>query len=92
MRYKPKSAAALHIALGGFAFLEISRVRTSVRKAPNLDGGKEAARERAARTLVRQFTRGRMSADINDARLGCFLGWRFWLCRKLKHGCLLTLA
>lgn len=24
------------------AFLEISRVRSSVRKAPNLDGGKEA--------------------------------------------------
>jgi hypothetical protein len=32
----------------GYAFLEIPRVRSSVRKAPNLDGGKEAAREGAA--------------------------------------------
>jgi hypothetical protein len=34
----------------------------------------------------------RASADVSDALLGCFLGWRFWLCRKLKHCCLLTLA
>jgi tripartite-type tricarboxylate transporter receptor subunit TctC len=27
----------------GYAFLEIPRVRSSVRKAPNLNGGKEAA-------------------------------------------------
>src|SRR5262249_16384016 len=32
----------------GCAFLEFPRVRSSVRKAPNLDGGKEAAREGAA--------------------------------------------
>jgi hypothetical protein len=34
----------------------------------------------------------RASAHVSDALLGCFLGWRFWLCRKLKHRCLLTLA
>jgi hypothetical protein len=34
----------------------------------------------------------RASAHVSDAPLGCFLGCRFWLCRKLKHGCLLTLA
>jgi hypothetical protein len=34
----------------------------------------------------------RTSAHVSDAPLGCFLGWRFWLCRKLKHRCLLTLA
>jgi hypothetical protein len=34
----------------------------------------------------------RSSAHVSDAPLGCLLGWRFWLCRKLKHGCLLTLA
>ena len=34
----------------------------------------------------------RASAHVSDAPLGCFLGWRFWLCRKLKHRCLLTLA
>jgi hypothetical protein len=33
----------------------------------------------------------RISADVNDAPVGYFLGWRFWLCRKLKHRCLLTL-
>jgi hypothetical protein len=33
----------------------------------------------------------RTSADVNDAPLGCFLDWRLWLCRKLKHRCLLTL-
>jgi hypothetical protein len=33
----------------------------------------------------------RASAHVSDAPLGCFLGWRFWLCRKLKHRCLLTL-
>jgi hypothetical protein len=33
----------------------------------------------------------RASAHVRDALLGCFLGWRFWLCRKLKHRCLLTL-
>src|SRR5258706_13340271 len=32
-----------------------------------------------------------MSANVDDARLGRRLGWRFWLCRKLKHRCLLTL-
>jgi hypothetical protein len=34
----------------------------------------------------------RVSAYVNDTPLGYFLGWRFWLCRKLKHRCLLTLA
>ena len=34
----------------------------------------------------------RTSAHVSDALLGGFLGWRFWLCRKLKHRCLLTLA
>jgi hypothetical protein len=34
----------------------------------------------------------RTSAHVSDAPLGCFLGLRFWLCRKLKHRCLLTLA
>jgi hypothetical protein len=29
-------------------------------------------------------------AHVRDAPLRCFLGWRFWLCRKLEHGCLLT--
>jgi hypothetical protein len=58
----------------GYAFLEIPRVRSSVRKAPNLDGGKEAAREGAAGTLVRRFTRRRMSADVGDALLGFRLG------------------
>src|SRR5262245_57710080 len=38
------------------------------------DGGKEAAREGAARTLVRRFTRRRMSADVGDALLGFRLG------------------
>jgi hypothetical protein len=33
----------------------------------------------------------RASAHVSDAPLGYFLGWRFWLCRKLKHRCLLTL-
>src|SRR5712691_11667629 len=33
----------------------------------------------------------RMSANVDDARLGRRLGWRFRLCRKLKHRCLLTL-
>jgi hypothetical protein len=33
----------------------------------------------------------RTSAHVSDAPLGCFLGWRFWLCRKLEHSCLLTL-
>src|SRR5690349_11562724 len=33
----------------------------------------------------------RMSANVDDARLGRRLGWRFRLCRKLKHHCLLTL-
>ena len=32
-----------------------------------------------------------MSANVDDARLGRRLGWRFRLCRKLKHRCLLTL-
>jgi hypothetical protein len=32
----------------------------------------------------------RISADVNDAPLGCFLSWRLRLCRKLKHRCLLT--
>src|SRR5262249_37322272 len=27
----------------------------------------------------------RTSAHVSSALLGCFLGWRFWLCRKLKH-------
>jgi len=74
-----------------YAFLEISLVRTSARKGPNLDGAKKAVREGAARILVRQFTRGRMSADVNDAPLGFFLSWRLRLCRKLKHRCPLTL-
>jgi hypothetical protein len=26
----------------------------------------------------------------SDAPLGCFFGWRFWLCRKLKYRGLLT--
>jgi hypothetical protein len=34
----------------------------------------------------------RTSAHVSDAPLGCFLGWRFWLCRKLKHRRLLPLA
>jgi hypothetical protein len=34
----------------------------------------------------------RASAHVSDAPLGRFLGWRFWLCRKLKHRCLLALA
>src|SRR5215472_16110270 len=34
----------------------------------------------------------RTSAHVNSAPLGCFLGWRFWLCRKLKHRCLLPFA
>src|SRR5258708_37695090 len=34
----------------------------------------------------------RTSAHVSDAPLGCFLGWRFWLCRKLKHRCLLPFA
>jgi len=34
----------------------------------------------------------RTSAHVTDAPLCCFLGWRFWLCRKLEHRCLLTLA
>src|SRR5215467_4409284 len=33
----------------------------------------------------------RMSANVDDARLGRRLSWRLWLCRKLKHRCLLTL-
>src|SRR5438552_13310636 len=33
----------------------------------------------------------RMSANVDDARLGRRLCWRFRLCRKLKHRCLLTL-
>jgi hypothetical protein len=33
----------------------------------------------------------RMSADVDDARLGLCLSWRLRLCRKLKHRCLLTL-
>src|SRR5258708_30852700 len=32
-----------------------------------------------------------MSANVDDARLGRRLGWRFRPCRKLKHRCLLTL-
>src|SRR5438876_2531050 len=34
----------------------------------------------------------RTSAHVSDAPLGCFLSWRFWLCRKLKHRCLLPFA
>jgi hypothetical protein len=34
----------------------------------------------------------RMSADVDDARLGLCLSWRLRLCRKLKHRCLLTLV
>src|SRR6516162_763389 len=33
----------------------------------------------------------RMSANVDDARLGRCLSWRLRLCRKLKHCCLLTL-
>jgi hypothetical protein len=33
----------------------------------------------------------RTSAHVADTPLDCFLGWRFGLCRKLKHRCLLTL-
>src|SRR6266436_3850845 len=33
----------------------------------------------------------RPSANVNDTPLRYLLGWRFWLCRKLKHRCLLTL-
>jgi hypothetical protein len=32
-----------------------------------------------------------VSADVYDAPLSCFLGWRLRLCRKLKHRCFLTL-
>jgi|SRR5438128_3120027 len=32
-----------------------------------------------------------MSANVNDAPLGCVFGWRLRLRRKLKHGCLLAL-
>ena len=31
-----------------------------------------------------------MSAHVGDTPLGCFLGWRFGLGRKLKHRCRLT--
>jgi hypothetical protein len=34
----------------------------------------------------------RTSAHVTDAPLCCFLGWRFWTCRKLERRCLLTLA
>jgi hypothetical protein len=34
----------------------------------------------------------RISADVDEARLGLFLGWRLRLCRKLKHRRLLTLV
>jgi hypothetical protein len=34
----------------------------------------------------------RASAHVSDAPLGRFLGWCFWLCRKLEHRCLLALA
>jgi hypothetical protein len=34
----------------------------------------------------------RMSANVDDARLGRRLSWRLWLCRKLKHRCLLPFA
>jgi hypothetical protein len=33
----------------------------------------------------------RTSAHVRDAPLRYFLGWRFWLCRKLEHRCLLIL-
>src|SRR2546430_13243433 len=40
-----------------------------------------------------QLQIGALVVDADTcALLGCFLGWRFWLCRKLKHRCLLTLA
>jgi len=51
----------------GYAFLEIPRVRSSVRKAPNLDGGKEAAREGAAASLFRQNKRI-STQDYRDGR------------------------
>ena len=44
--------------------------------------------------LTAHATRSRdptVSADVYDAPLGCFLGRRLRLCRKLKHRCLLTL-
>jgi hypothetical protein len=50
----------------------------------------ESARMPAARGFVSDDRR--TSAHVSDAPLGRFLGWRFWLCRKLKHRCLLTLA
>jgi hypothetical protein len=34
----------------------------------------------------------RISADVDEARLGLCLGWRLRLCRKLKHRRLLTLV
>jgi hypothetical protein len=32
----------------------------------------------------------RTLAQRSDAPLGCFFGWRFWLCRKLQYRCFLT--
>jgi hypothetical protein len=47
--------------------------------------GKEAEPPTISTALDR-----RTLAQRNDAPLGCFLGWRFWLCRKLKYCCFLT--
>ena len=65
-----------------------TNVSRRMRGRPRLRGRRSPPRRR----LVVLFRDRRASAHVSDALLGSFLGWRFWLCRKLKHRCLLTLA
>src|SRR6516165_9011876 len=54
-----------------------------------VDGRKEAAREGAAQTLVRRFTRRPMSANVGDALLGLCLGSGLGLHGEREDSCVL---
>ena len=54
-----------------------------------VDGRKEAAREGAAQTLVRRFTRRPMSANVGNALLGLCLGSGLGLRGEREDSCVL---
>jgi hypothetical protein len=49
-------------------------------------------RKKQSRRQCRRLLMGGTLAHVRDAPLDFFLGWRFWLCRKLEHRCFLALA
>src|SRR5262249_47199994 len=51
----------------------------------------KASRRKCEFDQMREVPIRQVSADVYDAPLSCFLGWRLRLCRKLKHRCFLTL-